>query len=218
MADLTPALGESLPPTFRPRYRDMGDGTWALVQATVDAAVAAAIEDLKTEIVLAAGENHIGQVGGEGTVLKSNPTMAVGNHVANDVVGGKLTLAGALRADGEIAVLQSLVLVEYGNLKPTGYLIIFDSDPNDGSSTITDDSALALATVDKARIIDTIPVQSSDWYTVGNNIYAEAKPTLTGTEYKAASGTSLYAAFVVDAAYNPAAATNLQIVWGLLQS
>ena len=45
MADLVLARGDSLPATFRVTYKDMGDGTWALVGATGtadDAGLAAA--------------------------------------------------------------------------------------------------------------------------------------------------------------------------------
>jgi hypothetical protein len=45
----------------------------------------------------AAGENHIGQVGGEGTTISQTPTVTAGAYGANDAVGGLLTFANAAR-------------------------------------------------------------------------------------------------------------------------
>ncbi|MBU2395757.1 MAG: hypothetical protein KKH70_20675, partial [Gammaproteobacteria bacterium] len=46
---------------------------------------------------IAAGETHLGEVGGSGITIQQTPTVTAGAYSANDAVGGLLTFANAGR-------------------------------------------------------------------------------------------------------------------------
>lgn len=172
--------------------------------------------DLIANIVLAAGENHIGAVGGHSTTII--PTITVSTtpaYSSNDSVGGKWTLTSAVRVSGGSGLLSSLMLLDRGNQKPTGTILVYNADPS--ASTITDNAGYSSTLADDQRVIARIPVVPGDWITV--NAKAYARPAFNPEVVKAASGTSLYASFVLNGTTLPTfvATTDFQPVFGILQ-
>lgn len=216
----TPISGTSLPVTMV-----SGEDTATTTGAVADAAVAAGAagtisaklraisRDLIANIVLAAGENHLGEVGGKTAMI--TPTITVSTtpaYSAGDSIGGKITLTGALRVSGGTGVLQSLTLLGRSNQKFAGTLQIYNADP--AAATLTDNAALVNST-DDLKIIANIPVAASDWVTINSKAFASLRNL--GAVLKAASGTSLYASFTLTTTPTFTATTDVQMIFGILQ-
>lgn len=170
------------------------------------------LKALLTGIVLAAGENHVGEVGGNSTRITPSITVSTTAYAAGDSIGGKITLTGALRAAGKGVVLTDIVILDRAAQSPTGTIILFNADPT--AATITDNAAFVFST-DDLKVIAAIPVAAADYVTINSKAVASIAPpprTLT-----AASGTALYAAFVTTSTPTFAASTNLQVSFGLLR-
>lgn len=193
--------------------------------ATGDAAVAAGAtgslsaklrsisRDIVANIVLAAGENHIGQVSGHSAPITITPTVSTSPaYSSGDDVGGKMTLANAVRVSGGTGWLASLQISDISNNKFSGTLLVFNADL---TTTYTDNGAAGLSSADIVKIVAQIPISSGDWTTINNR--AIANPLFNPKQVKAASGTSLYAILVVTATPTFAAATDLQLIFGFAQ-
>lgn len=161
---------------------------------------------------IAAGENHIGKVSGLGAVI--TPAITVSTtpaYTAGDSIGGKITLANAVRVSGGISLLQSIMVLDRANQKPAGTILIYNADPS--AATLTDNAALVNST-DDLKIIAQIPIYSVDYVTVNSKAYAMLRNL--GAEVKAASGTTLYASFCTTSTPTFAATSDLQIAFGFL--
>lgn len=168
----------------------------------------------------AAGDLRPMVVGTDGSMISNGagavvtPTVTVSTtpaYAAGDSVGGKLTLTSAVRVSGGIALLQSVVILDRANQKPAGTLLIFDSDPS--AATITDNAAFVYST-DDLKVVAAIPVATTDYITINSKAIANIRNI--GALVKAASGTTLYAAFVLTSTPTFAATTNVQIELGLI--
>lgn len=195
-----------------------GDTTDAAVTAGATGTIAAKLRsisrDLVANIVLAAGENHIGQVSGHSAPITIVPTVTNGApaYTSGDSVGGKMTLANAVRVSGGTGWLASLQIMDASNQKPSGTLLVFNADL---AVTYTDNAAAALSTADAAKIVAQIAISTGD-YTVINN-RSIANPMFNPKQVKAISGTSLYSIFVVSSTPTFAATTDLQFIFGFAQ-
>lgn len=151
--------------------------------------------------------------GSDDTVITALTVSTTPAYTAKDSIGGKIPIAGAMRAAGVTSILHSLMLMDRSGQKPTGYLLVFNADPT--VATITDNAAFVSST-DDAKVIAQIPITASDWATPGTT-KAFANIRNIGALVKAATGTTLYAAFVCDNTPTFVAATDVQIVWGFLR-
>ena len=155
-------------------------------------------------------------------------TAAVGGHTASIVpalavtaaaysaghcVGGKLTLAGAVRANSGTALLQSLLLIDTSNQKAALELLIFNADPT--SSTLTDHAAAVLHANDIGKIIRRVSIAAADYVTLDSKAFADIVPG--GRVVKTASGVDLYACLIAVGTPTYAAATALTLRAGFLQ-
>lgn len=160
----------------------------------------------------AASEVHLGQVGGHTALVTPSITVDTAVYASGDVVGGKLTLANAMRVTGGTGVLQSLMILDRSNQKPAGDVFIFDSDPTNG--TYTDNGAVSFGT-DDLKLLGRINISASDYVTANSKAF-QAKTGL-GLVVKAVTGTSLYAVFVNTSAPDFVAGTDFQLRFGFLQ-
>jgi DNA-binding phage protein len=154
----------------------------------------------------------LGNVGGYTTVIKD--TTAVSSspaYTAGDAVGGKRTIANAVRTPGT-GILESITILDRANQKAGMTLFIFDADPT--VATITDNAAFVFST-DDLKVIAQINIGASDYVTT--NSKAIAQKTGLGVALKAASGTTLYAALVTTGTPTFAATTDVQLEYGILQ-
>lgn len=163
-------------------------------------------------VALAAGSGLIGAVVGAGGLVTPAITVSTSPaYSAGDSIGGKITLANAVRAAAGITLLQSIQILDRANQRPTGTILIFSADP--AAATITDNAAFVFST-DDLKVVATVPVNTSDYVQINSKAVAQLRNI--GAEVKAASGTTLYAAFVVSSTPTFAATTDLQLTFGFI--
>lgn len=122
---------------------------------------------------VAAGETHIGALGGNTALITVTPTLTVhAGYVANDFVGTSATpmdFATAARINGGTGVIQSAMLIDYALQSVACELWLFDASvtpPNDSAAwTISDADAL--------KCIGVIPF--STYYASALNSVAQAQ-------------------------------------------
>lgn len=119
-------------------------------------------------------------------------TSASPNYSTGDCLGGKITLANAVRIAGGASRLENLLITDKANQKPGGYIYIFNADPT--AATLTDNAAAAFST-DVSKIIARIDVSAADYITTGT--IAVADVPYAGRLLKSAATTSLWAGFVL---------------------
>jgi hypothetical protein len=169
--------------------------------------------DIIANIVLAAGENFIGKVGGTTNVVQVPLTVSTSPaYTSADLIGGKITIANAVRVSGGTGTLASIQILDRANQKPTGTIYIFNADPTAG--TYTDNAAPSVST-DDLKVIGQIAVNTGDYVTT--NVKAFGKLAFNPIPVKAASGTSLYAIFQTTSTPTFAATTDVQLSFGFLQ-
>lgn len=160
---------------------------------------------------LVASEFHLGEVAGNGKVVKVALTVTANAYSAGNSIGGKITIANAVRVSGGVSILTSIQILDRANQKPTGTIYLFDADPT--NATLTDKSAFVFST-DDLKVVAQIPVTTSDYVTT--NSKASANLSALAREVQAASGTTLYAAFVTTSTPTFAATTDMQMVFGFV--
>ena len=137
---------------------------------------------------LVAGEEHIGEVGHWADLIVVTPAIAAAAFSANDVVGGKLTIPGAVRVGkGKITGLK---LVDASKQNADLLVFIFKADL---AGTYTDNAAEAVTAADWLKWVGTIKILSTDYEQMANASLVDL-----GFEMpiEASSGTSLYALIV----------------------
>lgn len=139
------------------------------------------------------------------------PTVTVNNvaYTSGDNVGGKLTLANAVRVSGGVSELKSVAFIDAANQKPVLEIIIFNADPT--ASTITNNAAFVLHANDIAKVIARIPVATGDWVSIDTKGFANITPSRI---LKAATGTTLYAALITTSTPTYVNATDLTARFG----
>lgn len=161
---------------------------------------------------IAAGETHIGNLSSSGVAVIVTPTVSTTPaYTAGDAIGGKITIANAVRVSGGVSILQSIHILDRANQKPAGTILIFNADPS--AATITDNSAFVFST-DDLKVVASIPVAAFDYVTINSKAVATLRNI--GAEVKVASGTTLYAAFVAANTPTFVATSDLQLIFGLL--
>jgi hypothetical protein len=192
----------------------------AVVAAGATGSISAKLRRLTTDvaalftgIILAAGENHNGQVGSHSTAvvvtLAGSTTPA---YSSSDILGGKITVANAVRVSGGSGWLTSLQISDLSNVKPTGTIFVFGSNP---AATYTDNAGSPISNADAQAIIAQIPVSTGDYITSNNRAFAN--PLFNPKQVKAASGTTLYAVFVLTNTFSLAGANDVQLTFGFSQ-
>lgn len=166
-------------------------------------------EDPFVETVGAVVEATVGELFGGGSGVKVALVVSTTPaYTAGDNVGGKITIADAVRVAGGVANLMGIQVLDRSNQKPVGSILIFDADP--AAATITDNAAFVFST-DDLKVVATIPLASGDWVTIDSK--AVANLASLNRVVKAAAGTTLYAAFVTTGTPTFVAATDMQMIF-----
>ena len=153
-----------------------------------------------------------GNVGGFTTAIKDTTAVSTSPaYTAGDAVGGKRTLANAVKTAGT-GVLESIVVLDRANQKAALEIFIFDADPT--AATITDNAAFVFST-DDLKVLARISVAATDYVTLNSKAVAIVRGL--GVALKAASGTSLFAAVVTTGTPTFSVTTDVQVTFGILQ-
>lgn len=150
-------------------------------------------------------------VSGAGAGVKVALTVTAAAYSAGNSIGGLITIANAVRVSGGVSILASIQILDRANQKPTGTIYIFDANPT--NATLTDKTAFVFST-DDLKVIAQIPVVSTDYVTT--NSKASASLANLARVVQAASGTTLYAAFVPTSTPTFAATTDVQLIFNLV--
>lgn len=199
---------------FRARVSTYGGGTVSINAHFMSVAVPGFIQQINsnTAISLGASVNHLGEVGGNTQNLVLALTVTASAYSAGNSIGGKLSFTSALRASGANITVNSLMILDRANQKPTGNLYFFNADPT--AATLTDKTAFVFST-DDLKVIGCIPITTSDWVTT--NTKAFFRRSGIGLPVSPTSGTTVFAAFITDSTPTFAATTDVQIVLGVLR-
>lgn len=159
----------------------------------------------KPRIAIAAGTADIGSLIGNTVTLTSTLTVTATTYEALDLVGGKNTLSGAVRASAGSGRITSVVIADQAAQAGSYDAIYWSADPS--ATTFTDEAALDVADADLLKIICSIPVTTTTTFsdnglTSSNNI---------GCAFEVPSGTSIYMAVVARSTPTFAATTDVQV-------
>lgn len=161
------------------------------------------------------GEDHIGEVGGNTTVIRITPTVSTSIYAALDIIGGTQTLTSAMRVSGGSGVLQTITVADDDNEKVALEILLFDSAPSGG--TYADQGALAHAAGDIDKFLGKVSIASSDYVTVVTGSLAVATKTV-GLPVKAVGSANLYAIILVGSGTPTYTATSdLDLAFGFLR-
>lgn len=141
---------------------------------------------------IAAGEAHLGEIGGNTISIQAAPTVSTTGYVAGKLIGGKLSFANASRVAGGTGVIFSMAMVDLDKQDAMIDLVLFSADP--ASTTFTDNAAWAVADADVGKICGVVDVVTTDYDDWSDNSAA----TISGLNigFDLASGTTLYGALV----------------------
>lgn len=143
-----------------------------------------------TNAALVAGEAHIGEVGLWSDLITVTPAIAAAAFTANDFVGGKLTLANAVRVATGKGAITGLKIVDVAKQNAALLVFLFKADL---AGTYADNAAESVSAADWLNWIGTVEIQASDWQEMANASLADL-----GFEIpiEAAAGRSIYALIV----------------------
>lgn len=96
-----------------------------------------------------------------GLTVRSALAVQTVAYADGDVVGPLRTLSNFARGKGGSGIITRFVLRSLTNITVQTFLHIFDSNPS--ASTFTDNAALVLNSVDRAKILKTIAIAAADW-------------------------------------------------------
>ena len=126
------------------------------VTATLGASDGTDIGDVDVASI-AAGENHVGQVGGETIVVDLQGTNDTDAYADGDVLWNTLEVTGALRSGGPFTgVIQSVTVIDYDDQGGTIDLVFFSGN----SSLGTTNSAVSMT--DNTNVLGVVNIATWD--------------------------------------------------------
>jgi hypothetical protein len=144
-------------------------------------------------------------------LIEVTPAISTSIYAAGDVLGGELTITGAVAATGGKAVLQSLVVVDRDNEKAEFSILLFRSNP---AANVADNGAFAWGSGDQDRYIGRIDVLAGDYKTLGGDAFATLRNLGLVVE---SDTTDLYAYLVLDGTPTFAATNDVTLKFGFLR-
>jgi len=159
---------------------------------------------------LAAGETHIGAIGGDTVTVTQTPTITAGAYSAKDAVGGLLTFASAARVSGGKITIQSVTVTDLAAQSATLVLVLFDQT----FTATADNAAFDPSDADLANCVGIIPIYSSDYQAFADNGVATVRNIgLTVT----LAVTSLFGQLMCTGTPTYASTSDLTVKLGILQ-
>lgn len=159
------------------------------------------------------GEAHIGEIGGNSSIIKVQPVLSLTQYTSGDAVGGRQVLTNALRTVNGSAILQSLTILDRDNLKLPMELLIFSANPT--VATLTDNAPVVLST-DDAKVIAHFTLAAADYVTVNSKgiaSYRGVNTVLKGEDNTA----NLYAVLVATGNKTHVSTSAIVVNYGLLR-
>ena len=158
---------------------------------------------------IAAGENHLGKVGGEGLTIAQTPTIDTDAYTANDNVGGLLEFANAARVSGGGGLLNKVVIIDDAKQDAELELWLFDRTFTQGA----DDAAWSPSEADLENLVDVVSTADGTYYDTAN----QGVCVIELARRYDLNGTSLFGRLVTRGTPTYAATDDLTIKVGLIQ-
>ena len=160
---------------------------------------------------ISAGENHIGQVGSEGTTIALTPAVTAGVYTAGDAVGGLLTFADAARVSGGGGVIKNIIIIDDAGQDAELELWLFDR----AITAMSDNAPWAPSEADLENFIGAISTEDSTqgWLAAGTPSAIDVE---VSRRYDL-NGTSLFGQLVTRGTPTFAATDDVTLKVGLLQ-
>lgn len=142
-------------------------------------------------VAIASDQTAVPTKGG-GLSVTATLTVTNGAYTTQDVVGGLITFANAVSANGKECVLNSLELV--GTTSAIAFeLWFFNADL---ATPLADNAAFAIVAADQPKILGIVPISSADFYQAGvGGVYAASVPGI-GRQMKAGAATTSLLAYM----------------------
>ena len=144
----------------------------------------------ETLVKQVAGEAHIGEIGYWSDLIVVTPAIAAAAFAANDVVGGKLTLAGAVRMVGGKGKITGIKIVDTSKQNANLLVFLFGADL---AGIYADNSVEAVTAADWLKWIGTIEILATDYKQMANASLVDLGFEI---DVKVAAGTTLYGLIV----------------------
>jgi len=138
--------------------------------------------------------------------VSSSPTVDTAIYASGDLIGGKLTFAGALRASTRSGYITSVTVFDQSAQAQDLEVVIFGDNPT--ATTFTDQAALDIADADVLLIEDAVSLGSATrfaWADNGIKFVGSLSLPVVGT------GTSIYGALVSRGTPTFAAGTDIRV-------
>lgn len=162
---------------------------------------------------IAAGENHLGKVGGNATVVTVALTLDTSAYASGDLLADAQVVTNAMRANDATGLLTSLVVVDEDDQGAAFDIYILDANVSLG----TENAAPSVSDADARNILARIPVSTSDYADLGG--VRIARPSFDPIVVSPASGTrNLYVAVVNGSGTPTYTATGVRLRLGFLQN
>ena len=143
--------------------------------------------------------------------LVATPTVSVSPaYSSGDLIGGKLSLANAIRVAGLGGTITNAILTDKGKQNAAIDIVLFSTDPT--NTTFTDNGVLTIADADLINIIGVIPVTSYASFNDNSVGYINN----VAIPFKLASGTTLYACLVSRGTPTYTSTSDLQLTLGII--
>ncbi len=127
--------------------------------------------------------------------VEVTPTITAGPYTTGDVVGGKLTFTDAANRSGGGGIIRSLIITDLGDQKANLDLLLFDSDPSNG--TYTDDAAVDVDDLDLVKVVAQISIVTADYKSFTDNAAAALKDL--GAAFQCSGSANLYGLLIARA-------------------
>lgn len=145
--------------------------------------------------------------------LNATPTIDTAIYASGDLVGGKLTFAGAAKEGVGSGTVHNVVIQDLDKESANYDVIIFNSNPTE--TTFQDQSPLDIADSDLSKVVCIVSVTTHA--TFADNGVSYANGTNCVFEIADASTPTLYAALVVRATPTYTTAADLTLRLSILQ-
>lgn len=144
------------------------------------------------------------------TVIQYAPTINAGAYTTGMLVGGKITLANAVRSSTLSGVIAGITITDLGKQSANIDVIFFNADPS--GTTFTDHAVLTVADADLPKIVCAVNL------TVHTTFNDNSVSSLTNINCPVTlAATSLYAAIIVRASATFGSTDAIRANIGILQ-
>ena len=206
MADIVRRQDNGVPASMQTRYRDMGDGTHALVTAGTNVQVGGADVSASNALpVNIADTDALNPVR-----IALNPTITAGAYAAGDALGGRLAFENVVPEAGGGGTITKVVIVDKDNERAPIDLVLFDQP----FTATADNAPFDPTDADLEHCIGYIDVAATDYAAFNDNaVAAKTSGLRMPFDYDLAANTSrLFGQMVIREAHTYTAIDDILII------